>query len=240
MLKLVAKSSNKKLGDIASTYRAGQGNVWSTCPNSCPLKPDHGQGSNEVDEEYLEALLDAVPRDGMSWTYTHFPRREEFLGVWGKPQTTINISMDTIDEALESSLAGYPTVVVRGSDEIEKVEVINGTRFVRCPAEYIEHVTCKNCGGKPGPLCARRDRDFVVKFTAHGQSKGRINARQEGSEEKGGCYGSGGPVHLQWKKTSSGDATELTDGEKLIEWVDTLKPGTYLRSHVLGDLGRVH
>jgi len=235
MLKTITKSSNKKLGAIAATYRAGAGNVYSTCPNTCPLKPNHGQGSNEVDAEYLQALLKAVPEDGMSWTYSHFPRGAIPLpGTTDGPETTINISTDTESEAIASFNEGYPTVIVVPSDQDEKMERIEGVRFVRCPAEYIEHVTCEGCGGDKGPLCARPRRDFVVKFTAHGGSKKRIDIKEEGVN--GGCYGSGGPVHLQWKKTAGGAQTR-SDGEVLTEFVAGLGRGRMVRHHVLGDVG---
>lgn len=235
MLKTVSKSSNKKLGNIAATYRAGAGNVYSTCPSTCPLKPNHGQGANEVDEDYLYALLGAVPENGISWTYTHFLRESiPKPGTTGEPETTINISCDSIEEAVSSFSEGYPTVVVTPSSMDEKMERIGDVRFVRCPAEYLDHITCEGCGGSRGPLCAQPSRDFVVKFTAHGASKKKIDIKEEGVN--GGCYGSGGPVHLQWRKTAN-STQEIGDAEVLCRFVAGLPANSMIRHHVLGDLG---
>jgi hypothetical protein len=241
MLKLVTKSSNKKLGNIASTYRSGGNNVYSSCPSACPMKPAHSAGSAGVDEAYLDAVLRAVPRGGRSWTYTHFAKeRIPLPGLTGGPETTINISTDSMRSALDSIQGGWPTVVVDGSDSLEKSSTLGGVRFVRCPAEYVEEVTCSNCGGDRGPLCAQANRNFVVKFTAHGASKKRVDARVNlASNEAGGCYGSGGPVHLQWKRTMQQEPVARSDGEVLLEWVTGLGPGSIVRHHVLGDLGLV-
>lgn len=242
MLKLVTKSTNKKLGNIASTYRAGAGNVYSTCPSSCPMKPDHSPGTNAVDGAYLEALLSAVPRGGISWTYTHFPREQIPLpgSLGGLPETTINISTDTVVGALTSFRDGYPTVIVEDELETERSDRFSDVQVVRCPAEYREEVTCQNCGNG-NPLCARPDRNFVVKFTAHGSGKRWINERRRGeSEENGGCYGGNFPIKLHWGRVSEQVQGIKTEAEELIDWVGTLQVGTLLRSHVLGDVGLPH
>jgi hypothetical protein len=232
MLKTIAKSSNKKLGGCAATYRAGLDNVFDTCPSTCVLKPASARGSEEINTTYLQALLEAVPVNGVSWTYTHFPKDQ--IPISTPSQTCINISTDTVQEALNSARAGYPTVTVRPSTEGEKVDVYEGIRMVRCPAEYSD-ATCNTCGGDK-PLCARSDRDYVIKFTAHGSQAKIIGTRLTlGSGEiKGGCYGNGGPVRLQWEKSKG-----LTggDAEALTTFVANLPPGTKLRHHVVGDLG---
>jgi hypothetical protein len=46
--------------------------------------------------------------------------------------------------------------------------------------------------GNGRPLCARPERDYVVVFVAHGTSKKRVGTGT------GGCYGSSGPVAIQW------------------------------------------
>lgn len=233
MLKTIKKSSNKKTGPIAVTYRAGSGDVYSTCPSSCPLKPNTSQGCKEIDEPYLNALLNAVPEGGVSWTYTHFDRT--LLPPPDRTKTTLNVSTDTWDSALASYAEGHPTVVVRPSGENAKVDVSpDGVRFVRCPAEYQDKITCQNCGGDK-PLCSRQGRSYIIKFTAHGTSAKKIMMRAEGaSQESGGCYGSSGPVHLQWKNTVG--STE-SDASQLLEFTRSLPIGTMLRHHVVGDIG---
>lgn len=229
MLKTITTSTNKKLGGCASTYRAGSGNKYSTCPNSCPLKPANTQGTTEVDQEYLEALLDAVPKGGCGWTYTHFGPGSVPTPSPGR--TVINLSSDSYEQAVAYSNLGYPTTVTVPHTMDAKVEVVDEVRFVRCPAEYNSKVNCDNCGSGR-PLCARADRDYVIKFTAHG-----TQAKLVGKEAPGGCYGSGGPVAIHWGRTANADSNGRTDAQILKEWVDTLPYGTKVRHHVLGDLG---
>jgi hypothetical protein len=234
MLKTITKSSNKKLGGCAATYRSGIDNVYSTCPNSCPLKPVTHEGSQNINPSYLQALKEAVPQDGVSWTYTHFPKQEELRTT--PQQTTINISTDNAQQALESFQEGFPTVIVVPSTQTNKVDLVEDLRFVRCPAEYNKDITCFNCGGFTGkPLCARQDRDYVIKFTAHGSQAKKIDIRNlETDQVSGGCYGNGGPVRLQWEKTKG---STWGDAELLTTFVSSLPAGSKLRHHVVGDIG---
>jgi hypothetical protein len=64
MIKLINNSTNRKTGAIATTYRAGGRDVFSTCPNTCALKPIDKHGSNKIDQVYLKALKSAVVRGG--------------------------------------------------------------------------------------------------------------------------------------------------------------------------------
>lgn len=235
MLKTIQKSANKKLGGCAATYRAGLENVYSTCPSGCPLKPPETSGSSGLDEEYLQAVLKAVPSGGIAWTYTHFPRGGIPLPTPGGEETCINISTDTVEEAKASFLEGRPTVVVRPSDQEAKVDVDSGIRFVRCPAEYHPNITCGNCGGDI-PLCARADRDYIIKFTAHGNKAKVVSIRLSGAAgaPNGGCYGNGGPVRLQWEKTKG---TTSGDAQAVLEFARSLPQGAKLRHHVVGDFG---
>lgn len=235
MLKTITKSSNKKLGGCAATYRAGVENVFSTCPNTCELKLANQRGSDSIDQTYLNALISAVPIQGVAWTYTHFPKED--IPLTGPGQTCINISTDSPQEAVESIQSGHPTVVVMPSTYTNKVDTYNSIRFIRCPAEYSDEITCNNCGGDV-PLCARQNRDYVIKFTAHGSQAKIINQKAEttlsSGSVSGGCYGTGGPVRLQWEKTKG---TTESDAEILTEFVSKLPVGTKLRHHVVGDLG---
>lgn len=227
MLKTISKSANKKLGGCAATYRSGPDNVYSTCPSTCPLKPATNPGAQEFDEEYFQAVLQAVPENGVAWTYTHF--ENQALPPTEPGQTCVNMSTDSLEGALLAFQDGLPTVVVRPSSEASKVDIVESVRLVRCPAEYHDKITCNNCGGDI-PLCARPDRNYVIKFTAHGAGAKKIN-----QAEIGGCYGNGGPVRLQWEKTKG--STE-NDAETVIRFARSLPPGTKLRHHVVGDFGK--
>ena len=106
--------------------------------------------------------------------------------------------------------------------------------IVRCPAEYIDHVNCGNCGGNQKPLCAIQNRSFIIVFTVHGNQK----KKAEDTTIKGGCYASGGNVNIHWKKLSE-KFQEMKDHTKLKHFVSSLPSATRLRHHVAGDLGKL-
>lgn len=228
-VKTIRNSTNKKLGNCAATYRAGNLRQYSTCPSSCPLLPVSEGGADTIDVEYFLAVHKAVPRGGQSWVYTHFtpsslPDYNPEVG------TVINFSTDSLQEAATMARSGKPTVVTLPEQyKVVKNSVFDGIRIVQCPAEYLDQVTCETCGGKQA-LCARRDRDYVIAFTAHGSSKKLVGTGT------GGCYGSSGPVAIHWKKTLTQAQTE-SDAQVLEDFVQTLPRGKRLRHHVVGDFG---
>ena len=71
MLKTVELSRSKKTKGCAVTYRAGNQNKFNTCPTSCALNGS-GCGTNKIDPDYLNAVLDSKPKRGHAMTYTHF------------------------------------------------------------------------------------------------------------------------------------------------------------------------
>ena len=230
MLKTVKASSNSKTGPVAVTYRAGTHNVFGTCPKTCGLNPQGEHGADLLDTEYLAAVRQAVPRGGQAWTYSHFPA--ELLPVPVKGETVINASCDTLEQALAAMAIGRPATLAAPADSAETwPRKIDGVRLVRCPAETSDAVTCSSCGAGR-PLCARGGRNFVVVFVAHGQA-----ARLVGQEQAGGCYGTGGPVAMQWRATR--DKGRPDDAAELLRFAAELPPGSMLRHHVVGDLGRI-
>ena len=228
MLKTVRVSSNKKTGPIAVTYRSGEADIFGTCPKTCGLLPCGKQGASEMDSDYLRAVVDAVPRNGVAWTYSHFPADQLPYPQAGK--TVINASCDTMDEAVAAHAIGRTAVVAApvGTDWSGGVHS-RGVQFVRCPAELSDTFTCMDCGNGR-PLCARPERDYVVVFVAHGTSKKRVGT---GS---GGCYGSSGPVAIQWQETKTKGAPD--DAQALLNFARSLPSGSLLRHHVVGDMGR--
>lgn len=233
MLKLTATSGNTKTGSIAVTMRSGA-SMFATCPGGehhCPFMParERENGAKRVDRAYLDALIRAVPRAGLSWTYTHFPVRT-WIQRWRAakgPRTTINASANTERQAADWLKREIPVVVAIPADVApRKAWRAHGVRFVRCPAEYSD-LTCQRCGGGT-PLCARADRDYVIVFHAHGASRKRVGTGD------GGCYAAGGNTALHWRKTigeTDSDASRLTD------WIKSLPPRTMVRHHVAGDIG---
>ena len=231
MLKTTAISTAKKTAGCAVTYRAGTGDKFATCPASCSLNPS-GRGCAEIDEPYLNAVLSAVPRRGVSFTYSHFdPLFWAHRLAAGK--TVINYSADGLNEAYSAFQWRAPVVTVVPENFFAngKWDKLADVRLVRCPAEYNSAVTCNNCGDGL-PLCARPDRDYIITFTAHGSGKKKINTGQ-----RGGCYADGGNVNIHWQNTAKQSQAQ-TDGERLRAFVRTLPTGAILRQHVAGDIGK--
>ncbi len=232
MLITTAVSGAAKTAGLAVTYRASSGNPYGNCPSNCALMPAGERGTLSIDWQYFEALVRAVPRKGIAFTYTHFSPRK-WLKKWQAmrgtgPATMINHSADTLRAAVRSCKAGINTVLALPEDKVRKHWRQRGVRFVQCPATYQDKIGCNNCGGDV-PLCAR-DRDYVIVFPAHGAAKRKVG---EGS---GGCYASGGNVGLHWRKLARRDES-VSDAAKLSDFVEDLPRGTVLRHHVAGDLG---
>lgn len=229
MLKTVALSGNRKTGPIAVTYRSGEHETYATCPKTCGLHPKGEKGADLIDEGYLKALSDAVPRQGIAWTYSHFPARA--LPKPRKGKTVINASCDTVADAVAAVKLGRPAVYAAPKDTADQwPAVVEGVRFYRCPAELSDAFTCAQCGNGR-PLCARPDRAEVVVFVAHG-----TGAKRVGSADGGGCYAASGPTAIQWhgvKKQAPAD-----DGQTVRAFARSLPPGSMLRHHVAGDIGR--
>jgi hypothetical protein len=106
---------------------------------------------------------------------------------------------------------------------------VDGTRFVRCPAELSDNFTCNDCGNGM-PLCARPDRDYVIVFVAHGTGKAKV-----GSDDGGGCYAANGHVAIQWHATRKTGKPD--DAKAIVAFAKQLPPGSKLRHHIAGDLG---
>ena len=229
MLKTVPVSLNRKTGPIAVTYRAGSCSTYGSCPKSCQLHPEPETGTDRIDAEYMAALLAAVPRGGQAWTYSHFPAEQ--LPIPRAGQTVINASCDTMDAAVSAVGLGRPAVVAApaGTEWSGGVEY-KGVRFIRCPAELAENFTCAQCGNGR-PLCAQAARDYVIVFVAHGTGAARV-----GRDIAGGCYAASGPTAIQWhgtRKTAPGN-----DAAELAAFARSLPPGSLLRHHIAGDIGR--
>jgi hypothetical protein len=232
MLKTVDYSRATKTRGIAVTYRAGTGEKYATCPASCKMNCS-GKGAKQIDADYLDALLDAVPRRGVSFTYSHFDWK-----LWADKlapgKTVINFSTESLLTAAAATLENVPSVVVLREDYWQGSKTQSapfGVRIVRCPAEYREGFSCADCGNGE-PLCARRDRDYIIGFSAHGPSK----KKAADPETRGGCYADAGNCRISWDDTANGEQCE-TDAEKVRRFAQSLPPGSIVRHHVAGDIG---
>jgi hypothetical protein len=236
MLNCTANSQAKKTAGIAQTYRAGENEIYATCPDTCVLKP-YETGTTEIDREYESAVRRAVPRRGVSFLFTHF--KPELWAEKNEPgKTVFNFSAQTLGESALYVKKGIASVAVVPASfwndrKSKKVTTVNGVKMVRCPDETTK-IGCARCGNGV-PLCARMDRPFGIVFTAHGASK-----RKAGDNaERGGCYAGGGNVGYHWRNLSKRDQTE-SDSAKITKFVKSLIPGSIFRPHVAGDLGRVN
>lgn len=133
------------------------------------------QGQQDViDGEALLSLTRAnAGRRG--FTYTHYPvlnsqhnAKQVRLALRGG--FTVNVSADTLPQAVESFKAGFPTVVVLPVDHTAKTVDVDGVKVVTCPATYRDAVTCSSCG-----LCQVAHRKVVVGFPAHGAQAKRAS-----------------------------------------------------------------
>jgi hypothetical protein len=135
-----------------------------------------------------EALMMVrASRHLQSWTYTHkkAPEERAFVARLNAQEgMTINLSADNLAEADrligppptadQRAIPGWrppsPVVVMLPQQPKDwPKQTPGGWPVVVCPAVRNEgQVTCSTCGGGSGPLCARKDRRFIVGFPAHG------------------------------------------------------------------------
>ena len=117
-------------------------------------------------------------RGKKGYTYTHKPvsgahgeLNQAAIRYANANGFTVNLSANNLVQADEYLALGIAPVcvIVAGDDPAWKtVATPGGAQVVRCPAETRDEVQCANCGGAQGPLCARKDRKFVIGFTVHG------------------------------------------------------------------------
>ena len=240
MLKTVELSRAKKTAGIAVTYRAGKNKMFGTCPASCNLN-DSGKGAENVDNEYLDALLNAKPKKGVSFTYSHFHWSKWIDKARAVAKTVINYSAENLPDAVNSFACNVPTVAVvpeknwfgKKSFYAQRSDIPYLTvPVIRCPAEY-RNISCNTCGGEGLPLCARTTRDFIIGFTAHGPNKRKAASLTD----QGGCYGAQGNCRIWWTDTAASEQPDETDGQKLLRFVKSLPVRAIIRHHVAGDIG---
>ena len=223
MLITLDVSRQKKTGNIPQTYRSGEGDdMFGTCPSTCPLKCKSAKGSDKIELDYVHALVDAVPKRGQAFTYTHFHwNKWRNIGFNLPNKTTMNYSASSLAGVLKAMKAGIPTVWQEVKPKFRK---LNNIKFIPCPAEIdsLKNITCATCGNGD-PLCARANRNFVIVF------KKKV-------WKKTPCYGANGYTKFTWGRTGK-QSQDRSDGKKLLDWVRTLPYGSILRHHVAGDIG---
>lgn len=235
MINCTPISRARKTAGIAQTYRAGNGEIFATCPDSCPLKP-YETGTIEIDRDYESAVRRAVPRKGVAFLFTHFA--PELWAEENAPEKTVfNYSADSLEQAAKHIKRGVASVAVVPADYWKnrvshKVMESDGVKMVRCPDETTK-IGCAGCGNGI-PLCARADRDFGIVFTAHGAGK-----RKAGNPgERGGCYAENHFVGKHWRDLSKREQADETDAQAVTRFAKSLPPRAIFRPHIAGDLGQ--
>ena len=121
---------------------------------------------NVIDSDALEALTSAN-NGKRGFTYTHYPDSAENVAAVRKANEngfTVNLSANSTDDAIRLRKAhGLPVASLVPIDHGNETRVIDGVRFVTCPATYKDGVTCHSC-----KLCSVSNRDAVIAFPAHG------------------------------------------------------------------------
>jgi hypothetical protein len=131
---------------------------------------------DKVDREYLDTLTDAAVAEGFRWIwgYTHS------LDVTPDdvPEAYVmNASCETEDDVARAIYLGFPAVLT--SHMHLHGDRIEGRPVVQCPATRADAISCGNCGGQAGPLCARKDRTAVILFPPHGAGSRKVAAAIE-------------------------------------------------------------
>ena len=112
--------------------------------------------------------LVAANRGKRGFTYTHHVLNainSAYIKNANRHGFTINVSTESKDDAVSAYNQGMPAVVVVPSDHVDQCEH-DGVKFVTCPAQTNDTMTCAQCG-----LCSQSKRTCVVMFKAHGNSK---------------------------------------------------------------------
>lgn len=160
-----------------------RGMVWGDFCNKISKLPKkqlwrHSQaGDLPHSHEYIDAdmLMDLAKanRGKRGFTYTHHdiskPHNRVAIEMANFVGFTINISGNHPKHAARlKSETTAPVVSVVSEDfwQGKNAVTAHGETFVRCPAEYIDDVSCANCAA-----CAISGRKSIIGFTAHGTQK---------------------------------------------------------------------
>jgi len=124
--------------------------------------------------EAAEIVADAAGRfmkrgGGQAWTYTHAWRRVT-RRAWGA--VSVLASVETLADARRAMKRGFAPARVVAKFDGDKAWTEDGIRWIPCPAQTRDDVTCETC-----KLCWNADRLKArasgIAFEAHGPSKRR-------------------------------------------------------------------
>lgn len=122
-----------------------------------------------LDRDYIEGIAAvALENKLVPFGYTHAWRTftPDDVIFLRKNGYVMNASTETYADAQRAVDLGLPVVIV--DDDTEEGATVAGRRLITCPAEVRDDVTCASCG-----LCAKPDRQVIVRFTTHGNVRKR-------------------------------------------------------------------
>jgi hypothetical protein len=162
-------TSGERGGDVSAfvkvirSFDAGQ--IWRH--NQAGDLPGKG---DRINASALARIVKAN-KGKRGYTYTHKPpllgRNARAIADANAGGFTVNLSADTLEEAdTLKALDIGPVVTLVPEDAPPKGETPKGNRWVVCPAQQRDDVTCESCG-----LCAVASRSVIVAFRAHGSAK---------------------------------------------------------------------
>ena len=109
----------------------------------------------------------------LAWSYTHAWRSVK-RETW--QQISVLASIDSFSEAKEAKLQGYTPAIVVSHFENDKAFFKNDTKWIPCPAQTKDNVTCSSC-----KLCLNDKKlkqiNAGIAFSAHGVLKNKIIKR---------------------------------------------------------------
>jgi hypothetical protein len=133
-----------------------------------------GKG-DRINQRALARIVRAN-RGKRGFTYTHKPpllgRNARAIVDANVAGFTVNLSANSLshaDELKSYDLGPVVSIVPEGTPE--KGVTPKGHRFVICPAQTREGVTCSSC-----KLSSRSDRSVIVAFLPHGSASRKANA----------------------------------------------------------------
>lgn len=126
-----------------------------------------------IDYSKLESLVQAN-KGKRGFTYTHYSYKGfngSLIKLSNEQGFTINTSTESLEDALESFKAGFPTTVVLNDTKYKGLKTFEhlGEKIAICPAQVTEGVTCATCA-----LCQKASRKVIIGFLAHGASKKKV------------------------------------------------------------------
>jgi hypothetical protein len=153
-----------------------------------------GDGTRIDLQKVLELSESIQKAEVKGFTYTHYLSNQgiewdsnyhTIRAVLSHPKgLTINISTENLRMADSYRGLGLPAVCTIQQPKVKdpllywkdnKVFVTPGNnRAIVCPAVYSD-TQCIRCGGKIGPLCWQKNRDFIILFPAHGSGTKQVN-----------------------------------------------------------------